>query len=84
VISEVRRARTIAQLPFVDSVIIFEGNNPLEILRLVRPNVVVKGGSYAGAYFIEKEFLSEINCEIIFTEQIPDLSTTRILQEFEG
>jgi rfaE bifunctional protein nucleotidyltransferase chain/domain len=84
VISEVRRARTIAQLPFVDLVIIFESDNPLEVLRLVRPNVVVKGGSYAEAYFVEKEFLSEINCQVIFTEQIPDLSTTRIIQEFEG
>lgn len=84
VISEVRRARTISQLPFVDSVIIFGSDNPLDILRLVRPNVVVKGGSYAGSHFVEKEFLSEINCKVIFTEHIPDLSTTRILQEFEG
>lgn len=82
VISELKRARTIAQLPFVDSVIIFDGDNPLEILKLVRPNVVVKGGSYSEVFFVEKEFLSEINCEVIFTDQIPDLSTTNIIKGF--
>ncbi len=79
-ISEMERARTIAQLPFVDHVVIFSDTNPLEILKQVQPNVVVKGGMYKEKNFEERDFLLGIGCQIIYTEQIPNMSTTRIIQ----
>jgi D-sedoheptulose 7-phosphate isomerase len=78
-ISEMKRARTIAQLPYVDLIIIFSQKDPLEILKQVRPNVVIKGGIYQDVNFKEKDFLLEIGCEILYTSHIPDISTSQII-----
>lgn len=80
-IAEMSRARTIAQLPFVDLVIIFSEENPLEILKTVRPNIVVKGDIYKDKNFKEKDFLIEIGCEILFTHHISGISTSAIIND---
>ena len=40
------RAEVLASLAFVDYVIIFEEDTPLELIRTVQPHVLVKGGDY--------------------------------------
>jgi len=40
------RAEVLAALAFVDYVIIFHEDTPLELIRKVRPHVLVKGGDY--------------------------------------
>lgn len=78
-ISEMNRARTIAQLQFVDLVVIFSDENPLAILKTVKPNTVVKGDIYREENFKEKDFLVEIGCEILFTDHLSGISTSAII-----
>ncbi|HYC40224.1 MAG TPA: D-glycero-beta-D-manno-heptose 1-phosphate adenylyltransferase [Chitinophagaceae bacterium] len=40
------RALLLASLLVVDAVVIFEEDTPLELIRLIRPDVLVKGGDY--------------------------------------
>lgn len=40
------RARLLAALSFVDAVVIFEEDTPLELIKLVEPDVLVKGDDY--------------------------------------
>jgi rfaE bifunctional protein nucleotidyltransferase chain/domain len=40
------RAEVLAALVFVDYVIIFDEDTPLNLIRVVRPHVLVKGGDY--------------------------------------
>ncbi len=44
--SEADRAFVLAGLETVDAVVIFEHDTPLELIRHLRPAVVVKGGDY--------------------------------------
>jgi D-sedoheptulose 7-phosphate isomerase len=80
VIPEMSRARTLAQLPFVDLVVIFSKEDPLEILSMVRPNVVIKGDNYKIENFKEKSFLLEINCDIRFTHHIEGVSSSTFIR----
>jgi D-beta-D-heptose 7-phosphate kinase/D-beta-D-heptose 1-phosphate adenosyltransferase len=40
------RAEVLASLGMVDRVVIFEEDTPIELIRTVRPHVLVKGGDY--------------------------------------
>jgi rfaE bifunctional protein nucleotidyltransferase chain/domain len=80
IISEVNRARTLSKLPYVDAVIIFSDDNPLEILQKIQPKIVVKGAIYQNQEFPEKEFLHSIGCEIIYTDHLAGLSTSNIIE----
>ena len=83
VIGEMSRARTLAQLPFVDLVVIFSQEDPREILKVVRPNVVLKGNNYRTENFKEKEFLLEINCDIRFTPHIEGVSSSALIRNIQ-
>jgi len=84
VIPEMSRARTLAQLPFVDLVVIFSEEDPREILKVVRPNVVLKGDNYRTENFKEKDFLLEINCEILFTPHIEGVSSSALIRNIQA
>jgi D-beta-D-heptose 7-phosphate kinase/D-beta-D-heptose 1-phosphate adenosyltransferase len=45
--SEGERAYVLAALEAVDAVTLFEQDTPLELVRLLQPDVIVKGGDYA-------------------------------------
>ena len=44
--AEGSRALILAALLMVDAVIIFEEDTPLELIKFIKPNVLVKGGDY--------------------------------------
>ena len=46
IVGERERARVMAALAAVDAVVLFEQDTPLELIRAIKPNVLVKGGDY--------------------------------------
>ncbi|MBT8327707.1 MAG: D-glycero-beta-D-manno-heptose 1-phosphate adenylyltransferase [Bacteroidia bacterium] len=46
VINEVTRAHKLAAMAFVDAVVYFDEETPLELIKTVKPDVLVKGGDY--------------------------------------
>lgn len=46
VVSEHARARVLAGLEAVDAVIVFDEPTPLELMLILQPDVIVKGGDY--------------------------------------
>ncbi len=44
--TEASRALLLAALVMIDAVIIFEEDTPLELIKLIKPSVLVKGGDY--------------------------------------
>jgi D-beta-D-heptose 7-phosphate kinase/D-beta-D-heptose 1-phosphate adenosyltransferase len=46
VVGEHERATVLAALAAIDVVVIFDESTPLELIRAVRPDVLVKGGDY--------------------------------------
>jgi len=51
------RALVLSLLPYVDFVIIFEEDTPLDLIKVIKPNTLVKGGDYdskqvVGAYLV--------------------------------
>ena len=79
--NEQSRAIVLASLVIVDAVVIFEEDTPLELVKLLMPDVIVKGGDYkvheiAGA----KEVLAN-GGEVILADLVPGVSTTGIIKK---
>jgi len=54
------RCELLKNLGVVDYIIIFDDDTPSNILKLLRPNVLIKGGDYTKDSIIGKEFADEI------------------------
>jgi len=82
-ITELNRARTLAQFPLVDLVVIFDSEDPVDILTKIHPNAVVKGSTYEKIEYPEKEFLKKIMCKVMYTGHIDGICTTQIIKSIQ-
>ncbi|MBY0124253.1 D-glycero-beta-D-manno-heptose-7-phosphate kinase [Bacillus sp. S/N-304-OC-R1] len=56
ILSENDRAKMLSFFEFVDAIIIFDEDTPLNLLSEVRPDILVKGGDYKAEEVVGKEF----------------------------
>ena len=74
------RAEVLAALEAVDLVVVFDQNTPLELIRRVRPNVLVKGSDYKGKQVVGRELVEASGGEVILVDLVPGFSTTNIVR----
>ena len=79
VIKEHDRAALLAALACVDHVLVFDEDTPEDILRALRPDVLVKGGTYAPDQVVGHEIVSAYGGRVCVTGMVDGVSTTRIL-----
>jgi rfaE bifunctional protein nucleotidyltransferase chain/domain len=76
----VDRTELLAALSCVDHVVAFDDDRPEELLRALRPDVVVKGGDYGPETLPEAPLLRALGAELRILDLVPELSTTRIVE----
>ncbi|MBM3526511.1 MAG: D-glycero-beta-D-manno-heptose-7-phosphate kinase [Alphaproteobacteria bacterium] len=78
--SESARAEVLAGLEAVDLVVVFEQDTPLELIRQVKPSVLVKGGDYRPDQVVGREVVEKQGGEVIVVDLVAGFSTTRIVE----
>jgi D-beta-D-heptose 7-phosphate kinase / D-beta-D-heptose 1-phosphate adenosyltransferase len=79
--NEHARAQVLAALEAVDLVVVFEQNTPLELIRRVRPRVLVKGSDYRGKTVVGREVVEAKGGNVLLVELAPGFSTTNIVRK---
>ncbi len=74
---EMDRAYLLAALEAVDYVVIFEEDTPLELIRMVQPDILVKGGDYEGKPVVGQDIAGELK----LVQFVEGKSTTRTLEK---
>lgn len=74
------RAYVIAALEDVDAVTIFEEDTPEKLLKVIKPDVIVKGGDYTEETVVGREYADRV--EIV--QLVDGYSTTKIIQKRNG
>jgi D-beta-D-heptose 7-phosphate kinase/D-beta-D-heptose 1-phosphate adenosyltransferase len=82
--NEAERAYVLAALEMVDCVVVFEQDTPLELIRLLRPDVLVKGGDYAEDTIVGAPDVRGWGGEVIVIPLTPGQSTTSIIRKLRG
>ena len=81
IVSERERARVMAALAAVDAVVLFEEDTPLELIRALRPNVLVKGGDYTIETVVGHEDVIASGGRVEIVPTVEGFSTTNIVKK---
>ena len=84
IIEEDSRAQQLASLEFVDAVILFNEQTPLELIKVIKPNVITKGGDYNSEQVVGNEIAIENEGEVIIIPLTQGYSTTSILDKIKN
>jgi D-beta-D-heptose 7-phosphate kinase/D-beta-D-heptose 1-phosphate adenosyltransferase len=74
------RAYLLAALEAVDFVVPFEDDTPYELIKMIAPDVLVKGGDYKGKTVVGTEFAKELK----LVEFVDGKSTTKTIEKIQG
>jgi len=83
VMDEHSRALMLASLIMVDAVVIFEEDTPLELIELVQPDVLVKGGDYTIEQIVGAREVIAAGGRVVINPIIPGFSTTGIIDKIQ-
>jgi bifunctional ADP-heptose synthase (sugar kinase/adenylyltransferase) len=68
----------LASFSFVDAVILFDDQTPLELIKSVRPNILVKGSDYTIEQIIGFDIVLQNGGQVKTIDYLPGYSTTLI------
>ena len=85
------RATLLAALSFVDCVIEFDSQTPIQLIERIKPNVLVKGADYnpnqtdvsAKDYIVGREIVLENGGEVKVIDLVQGFSTTGIINKIQ-
>ncbi|MBR9998020.1 MAG: D-glycero-beta-D-manno-heptose 1-phosphate adenylyltransferase [Cyclobacteriaceae bacterium] len=81
---EISRGRLLAALSFVDMVILFNEDTPLELISAVKPDILVKGNDYEIKNIVGANFVMENGGKVITLDLIVGVSTTSIINKIKN
>lgn len=77
------RQMMLASLAFVDAVILFEEDTPLQLITALSPDILVKGGDYKPADIVGAKEVQAEGGEVRVLSFIPGYSTSSIEQKIK-
>jgi len=84
ILPELERAEILAALECVDAVVIFQELTPRETIATLLPDVLVKGGDWAGDQIIGREEVEAAGGRVVSLPVVPGYSTTAILAKMRA
>jgi D-glycero-beta-D-manno-heptose 1-phosphate adenylyltransferase len=78
------RARVLLGLKSVDGVITFKEDTPLELIKIVKPDILVKGGDWEVEQIAGHKFVLENGGEVIIIPFMTGFSTTDIIEKIRS
>ena len=82
--SEGERAYVLAALEAVDAVTLFEQDTPLQLVQLLQPDVIVKGGDYSPDTVVGANEVRARGGEVVIIPLTPGHSTTSTIDRLRG
>ncbi len=80
-IDQYARANILAALDCVDFVVIFEEDTPLDLIKTLKPHILVKGGDYTPVQVVGKELVESYGGRVELINFVDGRSTTGIIEE---
>jgi D-beta-D-heptose 7-phosphate kinase/D-beta-D-heptose 1-phosphate adenosyltransferase len=81
IVNQQDRARVLSALAAIDAVVLFDEDTPLELIRELKPDVLVKGGDYTEATVVGAELVRAHGGRVEIVPTVEGFSTTGIIQK---
>ena len=80
---QLARAMVLASLQFVSAVILFDEDTPYELIKRVKPDVLVKGSDYKTEDIVGYDIVTAKGGEVVTIDFIEGYSTTSIIEKLK-
>jgi len=88
VIGQLDRLKTVAALASVDFVILFNEDNPLRLIKALRPDILIKGSDWSKERIIGADFVKSYGGKVLTVNLVKGRSTSaiinKIVRDFSG
>ncbi|MDP4187827.1 MAG: D-glycero-beta-D-manno-heptose 1-phosphate adenylyltransferase [Bacteroidota bacterium] len=78
---EISRALVLSSLQFVNAVILFDEDTPYELIKLVQPDILVKGSDYKAKEIVGYDIVTAKGGKVVTIDLIKGYSTTRMIEK---
>ena len=78
------RAKVLSALRFVDAVVFFDQDTPLELIQVIGPDVLVKGGDYTEDQIVGAGVVRANGGEVRSLKLVEGYSTTRLVDRIQN
>ncbi len=75
------RAQVLLACRHVDYVVIFEEDTPFNLIRILKPHVLVKGADWKGKEVVGSTIVRESGGEVVFAPLVEGLSTSALIEK---
>ena len=83
IVNEEARARMMAAFEFVDMVVIFNEDTPLQLIETLSPDVLVKGNDYTISNIVGADFVIDHGGKVETIELVKGYSTSTIIEKIK-
>lgn len=80
---EVSRARVMASLAFVDAVILFDEDTPLELISYLKPDILVKGNDYTVENIVGADVVIDNGGKVETVPLVNGYSTSNVIDKIK-
>ena len=84
IVDENSRAILLAALSFVDAVVLFSEQTPLNLIAEIKPDILAKGGDYKITEIVGHEVVQQNGGEVITIPLIEGCSSTNIIDKIQN
>lgn len=81
---EQARATVLAALECIDAIVLFDEDTPLELIKFVQPDVLVKGNDYKPEQIAGYDVVKAKGGEVVTIPLLEGFSTTSIIKKING
>ena len=82
--TSVERMAVLAGLEAVDAVVLFEQDTPIELVRAIEPDVIVKGGDYSPETIVGADLVTARGGRVVVIPLVDGHSTTSTIEKLRG
>jgi rfaE bifunctional protein nucleotidyltransferase chain/domain len=82
--NEAERALVLAAIGAVDAVVVFDQDTPLELIKAIEPDVLVKGGDYTEATVVGAQEVRARGGKVVIVPLTEGQSTTAIVEKLRA
>jgi rfaE bifunctional protein nucleotidyltransferase chain/domain len=84
VASQTARARVVAGLAAVDCVVLFDEDTPLELIRLLAPDVLAKGADYSRDRIVGADWIEQRGGRVVRVPLLSGYSTSALVERLRA
>jgi rfaE bifunctional protein nucleotidyltransferase chain/domain len=84
IVSESQRAEVLAALCCIDYVVMFSEPDPLSLITMLQPDVLVKGGDWAVERIVGRDVVERRGGTVRTIPLVPGMSTTALIQRIRS